>query len=169
MQSFWNLHSQMCVSVCSMWVCVSVCCHVCVCELHLCWCEWLKAQRGASWIISAEASWLGLAGSPHDVIVERARPECVCESVCMHSDVCTVCARAGLCVCVCVCVCACVCSRLLPPTGWSFTFRTGRRDSEAARLRPEPGYSAVSNARHSLAPPELSALSPNARSLASSS
>lgn len=35
-------------------------------------------------------------------------------------------------VCVCACarapVCVCVCSRLLPPTGWSFTFRTGRRD-----------------------------------------
>lgn len=44
-----------------------------------------------------------------------------------------------------------------------FHISHGQEGQEAARLRPEPEYSTVSNARHSLAPPKLSALLPNAR------
>lgn len=50
--------------------------------------------------------------------------------------------------------CAPVCSsnRLI------FHISHGQEGQEAARLRPESGYSTVSSARHSLAPPKLSAL-----------
>lgn len=114
--------------------------------------EW--GPSGESWIISAEASWLGLAGAlmmwyhsePELVFVPECGCTClcgcvsvslcqcswilsvwvcVCLYVCMHSDVCTYVHER---TCVCALECVCVCSRLLPPTGWSFTFRTGRRD-----------------------------------------
>lgn len=88
--------------------------------------------------------------------------------VCMHSDVCTYLhvhthTFEQVCVCTRVCVCACVC--LLPSAPSNrliFHISHGQEGQEAARLRPEPGYSTVSNARHSLAPPKLSALLPNA-------
>lgn len=50
----------------------------------------------------------------------------LCMCVCVHALI-----RVLLCswtTCTLVCACACDCSRLLPPTGWSFTFCTGRRD-----------------------------------------
>lgn len=127
------------------------CCHSGV-ELHLA--DWVRTQRGVlnhlSWGLMAWPGW-----SPHDVILYWARA-CVCAGVWVRFSV-SLCVH-GLCLCgsvyvyMCVCivmsvlmytstrvcateqvyahlsVCVCVCSRLLPPTGWSFTFRTGRRD-----------------------------------------
>lgn len=93
---------------------------------------------------------------------------CVCEClyVCMHSDVCTY-PHVHPCVCVVEQVCehSSVCVCLLPSAPSNrliFHISHGQEGQEAARLRPEPGYSTVSNARHSLAPPKLSALLPNA-------
>lgn len=93
---------------------------------------------------------------------------CVCPYVCMHSDVCTY-LHVRTCVCVCVCIRTSMCvhsSVCLLPSAPSnrliFHISHGQEGQEAARLRPEPGYSTVSNARHSLAPPKLSALLPNA-------
>lgn len=73
--------------------------------------------------------------------------------------------NAQVCMCV-VCVRACVC--LLPSAPSNrliFHISHGQEGQEAARLRPESGYSTVSNARHSLAPPKLSALLPNAQAM----
>lgn len=93
-----------------------------------------------------------------------------CVSLCMSIDVYAyrrVCVYLRTLVCVhlnkCMCTRVCVC--LLPSAPSNrliFHISHGQEGQEAARLRPEPGYSTVSNARHSLAPPKLSALLPNA-------
>ncbi len=85
---------------------------------------------------------------------------CLCESVHVHTCVCIV-----MCVLIYTCTLVCVCVCLLPSAPSNrliFHISHGQEGQEAARLRPEPGYSTVSNARHSLAPPKLSALLPNA-------
>lgn len=86
--------------------------------------------------------------------------------VCMHGDVCTylhvhTCVRAFEQVYVHSSVCVCLLPSA-PSNRLIFHISHGQEGQEAARLRPEPGYSTVSNARHSLAPPKLSALLPNA-------
>lgn len=82
------------------------------------------------------------------------------------------CMCAGMHACTCVIVplnnvhfsvraCVCVITRVCSLQPLIFHILHGQEGQEAARLRPEPGYSTVSNARHSLAPPKLSALLPN--------
>lgn len=93
---------------------------------------------------------------------------CLCESARVHTCVrIVICVliyvRAIVCMSVCVWEHSSVC--LLPSAPSNrliFHISHGQEGQEAARLRPEPGYSTVSNARHSLAPPKLSALLPNA-------
>lgn len=104
--------------------------------------EW--GLSGESWIISAEASWLGLAGAlmmwyhsepGPSVFVSECGCICLCVRIEMHAHILVqlhtrvcMCAVEQVCVHLRVCVCVCACFRLLPPTGWSFTFCTGRRD-----------------------------------------
>lgn len=149
-----------------------------------------------SWIISAEASWLGLAGAL--MMWYRSEPElvfvpcacecgCICLCGCVSVSLCVhgfcLCGSLYVYMCVCIvmcvlmytsalvcvqmnkCMCTRVCVCLLPSAPSNrliFHISHGQEGQEAARLRPEPGYSTVSNARHSLAPPKLSALLPNA-------
>lgn len=104
---------------------------------------------------------------------------CVSVSLCVHGFCLCDFVHVYMCVCIVMCVliytyalvsvcaldCVCVCVCLLPSAPSNrliFHISHGQEGQEAARLRPEPGYSTVSNARHSLAPPKLSALLPNA-------
>lgn len=78
----------------------------------------------------------------------------------------SLCASARVCSASVVYSVRCVYVCLLPSAPSNrliFHISHGQEGQEAARLRPEPGYSTVSNARHSLAPPKLSALLPNAQ------
>lgn len=93
---------------------------------------------------------------------------CLCDFVHVYMCVCIVmcvlistCALVSVCALDCVCVCVCLLPSA-PSNRLIFHISHGQEGQEAARLRPEPGYSTVSNARHSLAPPKLSALLPNA-------
>lgn len=114
--------------------------------------------------------------SPHDAIAQLARLERVCAGVwvCVSVSHLRAWISVSLSLCASVCVyservvysviCVLVC--LLPSAPSNrliFHISHGQEGQEAARLRPEPGYSTVSNARHSLAPPKLSALLPNAQ------
>lgn len=117
---------------------LQLCCHSVV-ELHLA--DGARTQRG-----SFESSRLRPRG------LAWLEPSW-CDSVVSQARVCAREARAGVCtsqrapripvppgslyrlcvrvrseLCARLYVYVCVCSRLLPPTGWSFTFRTGRRD-----------------------------------------
>lgn len=77
----------------------------------------------------------------------------LCASVCVYAESVV---YSVICVRVCLLPSA-------PSNRLIFHISHGQEGQEAARLRPEPGYSTVSNARHSLAPPKLSALLPNAQ------
>lgn len=136
-------------------------------------------QRGVFESSSAEASLVWPGWSPRDATAPLARLECVCAGVWVCVPVSHLRAWisvflslcASVCVCVCsesvvysvICVCVCVLLPSAPSNRLIFHISHGQEGQEAARLRPEPGYSTVSNARHSLAPPKLSALLPNAR------
>lgn len=86
--------------------------------------------RGLAWL---EPSWCDSAVSQALVCLRRSVGVCFSEplrawvfvSLSPCASAC-VCMQSGLCTQLYVYVC--VCSLLLPPTGWSFTFRTGRRD-----------------------------------------
>lgn len=112
------------------------------------WCDTIVSQ-----------AWVCLCRSVGALACESA---CACLYVCTHGDAFThlhmhtgECVRTRLCVCVCLLPSA-------PSNRLIFHISHGQEGQEAARLRPEPGYSTVSSARHSLAPPKLSALLPNA-------
>lgn len=131
--------------------------------------EW--GLSGESWIISAEASWLGLAGALMMWYHSEPGPsvfvsECGCICLCVRKEMrahmhTRVCSRTSMCAFGSVRMCVCLLPSA-PSNRLIFHILHGQEGQEAARLRPEPGYSTVSNARHSLAPPKLSALLPNA-------
>lgn len=149
---------------------LELCCHSGV-QFHLA--DWVTTQQGAlnhlSWGLMAWPGW-----SPHDVTAKRSQEGrrvgalvwvAAILWVCAHLNKCMSTWSKTMCVCVRARVRPCVCVRLLPSAPSNrliFHISHGQEGQEAARLRPEPGYSSVSSARHSLAPPKLSALLPNA-------
>lgn len=119
--------------------------------------------HGLAWL---EPSWCDTRASQASVCSAQLWWACydgLCPRTCVYTVYANVCTWA-LCMLLCTLLNKCTCLRVCvllpsaPSNRLIFHISHGQEGQEAARLRPESGYSTVSSARHSLAPPKLSAL-----------